>query len=55
MAHYAKISNAEFTVSERARLLETDQERNLIIQNNISSQEYEDLKEIYDKKTRRTV
>jgi len=48
MAHYAKISNAEFTVSERARLLEADQERNVIIENNISSQEYEDLKEIYD-------
>jgi hypothetical protein len=48
MAHYAKISNAEFTTTERARLLEADQERNVIIENNISSQEYEDLKEIYD-------
>ena len=48
MAHYAKISNAEFTVNERARILEADKERSVIIENNISSQEYEDLKEIYD-------
>ncbi|MEC8978323.1 MAG: hypothetical protein VYC40_05390, partial [Pseudomonadota bacterium] len=48
MAHYAKISNEEFTVSERARLQEAQKERSEIIASNISSEEYATLKITYD-------
>ena len=48
MAHYAKISNEEFTVSERARLMEAQSEKNVIVGNNISSEEYATLKTAYE-------
>ena len=47
MAHYAKISNDEFTVSERARLKEAKQEKNVIENNNRASEEYATLKTAY--------
>ena len=39
MAHYAKISNDEFTVNERARLIEAQNEKNVIEANNKASDE----------------
>ena len=48
MAHYAKISNDEFTVSERARLSEAESEKNVIEANNIASEEYATLKTAYE-------
>ena len=48
MAHYAKISNDEFTVSERARLSEAESEKNVIEANNIASEEYATLKIAYE-------
>ena len=48
MAHYAKISNDEFTVSERARLSEAESEKSAIEANNIASDEYAALKTTYD-------
>ena len=48
MAHYAKISNEEFTVSERARLEEATQEKNVIVGNNRASEEYATLKTAYE-------
>jgi len=48
MAHYAKISNEEFTVSERARLMEAQSEKNVIEANNVASDEYAALKTTYD-------
>lgn len=47
MAYYAKISNDEFTVSERARLMEAKQEKNVIENNNRASEEYATLKTAY--------
>ena len=47
MAHYAKISNEEFTVSERARLQEAQSEKSAIIANNIATDEYATLQEAY--------
>jgi hypothetical protein len=44
MAYYAKISNEEFTVSERARLMEARDEKGAIEANNMASAEYEALK-----------
>ena len=48
MAYYAKISNEEFTVSERARLMEAQSEKSVIESNNIASNEYAALKTTYD-------
>ena len=48
MAHYAKISNDEFTISERARLKEARSEKGVIEANNISSAEYATLKTAYE-------
>lgn len=48
MAHYAKISNDEFTVSERARLQEAQSEKNVIEANNRASEEYATLKTAYE-------
>ena len=48
MAHYAKISNEEFTVSERARLREAKDEKNIIEANNRASEEYNTLKTAYE-------
>ena len=42
MAHYAKISNAEFTVSERARLLEAKKERDILLKDNMSTEEIDE-------------
>ncbi len=47
MAHYAKISNDEFTVSERARLIEAEAEKSVIETNNKGSEEYATLKTAY--------
>ena len=47
MAHYAKISNEEFTVSERARLLEAQREKSTIIASNMATDEYAILLESY--------
>ncbi len=48
MAHYAKISNEEFTVSERARLSEAQAEKSVIETNNRASEEYATLKTAYE-------
>ena len=48
MAHYAKISNDEFTISERARLIEAQSEKGVIEANNRASEEYATLKDAYD-------
>ena len=48
MAHYAKISNDEFTVSERARLREAQAEKSVIETNNRASEEYATLKTAYE-------
>ena len=48
MAHYAKISNEEFTVSERARLIEAQTEKSVIETNNRASEEYATLKTAYE-------
>jgi len=50
MAHYAKISNEEFTVAERARLEEVRTEIDAIQRANRESQEYISLKELYGSK-----
>jgi len=47
MAHYAKISNQEFTVSEYARLREAQQEKNVIEHDNRASDGYVALKNMY--------
>jgi hypothetical protein len=47
MAHYAKISNQEFTVSERARLIEAQSEISVIENNNRASEEYSTLETVY--------
>ena len=41
MAHYAYISNAEFTTTERARLREVENEIDVIRQDNIDSEGYQ--------------
>ena len=43
MAHYAYISNTEFTITERARLLEVEQEINSIRETNTGTEEYKNL------------
>lgn len=43
MAHYANISNAEFTITERARLFEVEQEINSICETNRGTEEYKNL------------
>ena len=48
MAHYAKISNDEFTVSERTRLREAQSEKSVIEANNRASEEYATLKTAYE-------
>jgi hypothetical protein len=48
MAYYAKISNEEFTVSERTRLIEAQSEKNVIENNNRASEEYATLKTAYE-------
>jgi hypothetical protein len=48
MAYYAKISNEEFTVSERARLMEAQSEKSAIEANNRASEEYATLKTAYE-------
>ena len=50
MAHYAKISNEEFTVAQRARLEEVRTEIDAIQSANRESQEYISLKELYGSK-----
>ena len=47
MAHYAKISNQELTVSEYARLREAQQEKNVIEVDNRASDGYVALKNMY--------
>jgi hypothetical protein len=48
MAYYAKILNQEFTVAERARLMEAQSEKNVIEVNNRASEEYATLKTAYE-------
>ncbi len=48
MAYYAKISNEEFTVNERARLMEAQSEKGVIEANNRASDEYATLKTAYE-------
>ena len=48
MAYYAKISNQEFTVSERARLREARYEKDVIENDNRASDEYATLKTAYE-------
>ena len=43
MAHYAHISNAEFTITERARFSEVEQEINSICETNRDTEEYKNL------------
>ena len=43
MAYYAKISNEEFTVSERARLRDAQSEKSAIENSNRASEEYATL------------
>lgn len=50
MAYYAKISNEEFTVAERARLLEIQDEIDVIESNNRASDGYVALKNMYHSK-----
>ena len=50
MAHYAYISNEEFTVSDRARLEEARGEKDVIINDNMTSDGYVALKNIYGTK-----
>jgi hypothetical protein len=50
MAYYAKISNEEFTVAERARLIEAQSEKNVIENDNRASDGYVALKNMYDTK-----
>ena len=50
MAHYAKISNEEFTVAERARLREIQDEINVIESDNRASDGYIALKNMYHSK-----
>ncbi len=47
MAYYAKISNNEFTVSERARLIEAQSEKGAIEANNRASEEWFTLMTTY--------
>jgi len=50
MAHYAKISNDEFTVSERARLMEARHEKGVIENDNRASDGYVALYNMYGTK-----
>jgi len=50
MAYYAKISNEEFTVAERARLREAINEKDVIENDNRASDGYVALKNMYDTK-----
>ena len=47
MAHYAHISNEQYTVSDRARLEEARREKDVIETANRASDEYADLRETY--------
>lgn len=47
MAHYAHISNEQFTVADRARLEEARREKDVIETANRASDEYADLRETY--------
>ena len=47
MAHYAYISNEQFTVADRARLEEARREKDVIETANRASDEYADLRETY--------
>jgi hypothetical protein len=48
MAHYAHISNEQFTVADRARLEEARREKDVIETANRASDEYADLRETYE-------
>ena len=48
MAHYAKISNAEFTVTQRQRIQEIDTEILSIQNTNKQTEEYTNLKNSYN-------
>ena len=50
MAYYAKISNQEFTVSERARLMEARHEKSVIENDNRASDGYVALYNMYGTK-----
>jgi hypothetical protein len=50
MAHYAKISNLEFTITERARLEEVNREIDIIQSDNKASDEYIALRDLYGTK-----
>ena len=50
MAHYAKISNLEFTITERARLEEVTREIDVIQSDNRASDEYIALRDLYGTK-----
>lgn len=50
MAHYAYISNAEFTITERARLLDVEQEITSICQTNKETEEYQNLENSLESK-----
>jgi hypothetical protein len=47
MAHYAYISNEQFTVADRTRLEEARHEKDVIIHNNIDSDGYKAIKDLY--------
>ena len=47
MAHYAYISNEQFTVADRARLEEARHEKDVIIHNNMDSDGYKAIKDLY--------
>ena len=50
MAHYAYISNSEFTETERARLYDVVQEINSICQTNKETEEYQNLENSLESK-----
>lgn len=50
MAHYAYISNEEFTVADRARLQEARGEKDVIIHDNMDSDGYKAIKNLYQGK-----
>ena len=47
MAHYAYISNEQFTVADRTRLEEARHEKDVIIHNNMDSDGYKAIKDLY--------
>ena len=50
MAYYAHISNEQFTVADRARLEEARREKDVIIHDNMDSEEYKATKDLYSSK-----